>query len=155
MRGRFTSLPLAIMDYKKKIILIFLFTILLFSHAYAEPQVTEGYDENTELTVKGSVKDIQRGMRGPVILILQARNKDYKVVTAPPWYLAQQGIDLTSGTSYEVTGSKYIAGDGNIYIIAFSLKNLSTGKISALRDSSFRPLWRGQHMRRGMNPEAP
>ncbi len=47
---------------------VFIFVILLFSYAYAENKVSEGYDENTEVTIKGTIKDIDRGMRGPVIV---------------------------------------------------------------------------------------
>ncbi len=121
------------------------------SPAYAENEVTEGYDENTEVTVKGTIKEVLRGMRGPVIIIIQSGNKDYKIITAPAWYLAQEGIEFTAGTAYELTGSKYTARDGNLYIVAGRLKNLSTGRISSLRDSSCMPLWKGHRMRRGLN----
>jgi hypothetical protein len=138
-------------NYLKGVLLASLFLFCFFSAAYAENEVSEGYDENTEVTVKGTLKEVLRGMRGPVIIILKSGNKDYKVITAPLWYLAQERIELATGTAYEVTGSKYIARDGNYYIIAGRLKNLSTGKISSLRDSSCTPLWKGHRMRRGFN----
>jgi hypothetical protein len=131
--------------------LVIVFSALLFSYAYAENEVSEGYDENTEITIKGTIKDIGREMRGPLIVRLHAGAKDYQIITAPPWFIAREGIELTPGRSYEVTGSKYISGDGNLYIIASRLKDLSTGKISQLRDSSCKPLWRGRGMRRGTN----
>jgi hypothetical protein len=130
---------------------VFIFAILFFSYAYAENELSEGYDENTEVTIKGTIKDVGRGMRGPVIVLLQAGSKNYQVITAPPWYIAQEGIELRPGSSYEVTGSKFIARDGNPYIIASRLKDLSTGKITQLRDSSCMPLWKGRRMKRSMN----
>jgi hypothetical protein len=117
-----------------------------FSFVYAENEVGEGYDENTEVTVKGTVKEVLKQKRGPVIIILESGNRNYKVITAPPWYITREGIDFESGTSFEVTGSKYIARDGNRYIVASRLKNLFTGKIIRLRDSSCMPLWKG-HMK--------
>ena len=126
-----------------------LFMVLLFSTAYAEDEVTEGYDENTEVKVRGTVGEVLREMRGPVIIILQSGNKGYTVIIAPRWYLQQSGIELKAGTSYEVTGSKYIARDGKLYIIASRLKNLAAGGITPLRDSSGMPLWKGHRMRRG------
>jgi hypothetical protein len=135
----------------KRALLATFFLVCFVSAVYAESEVTEGYDENTELTVKGTLKEMLRGMRGPVVIILQSGNKEHKVITAPLWYLAQEGIDLASGTAYEVTGSKYIARDGNFYIVASRLKNLSTGKTLSLRDSSCMPLWKGHRMRRGFN----
>ncbi len=144
-------LPLQPMNYIKNIVLLFFIVFTFLSHAYAESEVSEGYDENTELTVKGSIKDTLRGLRGPIVIIIQSGIKDYNVITAPPWYLAQQRIELKSGSFYEVTGSKYVAKDGTTYIIASNLKDLSTGKIFRLRDSACMPLWKGQRMRRGMN----
>ena len=138
-------------NYLKQALLFSICFVCFFSAAYAENEVTEGYDENTEVTVKGTLTEVLPGMRGPVIIILQSGNKDYKVITAPLWYLTQEGIELAAGTAYEVTGSKYIARNGNHYIVAGRLKNLSTGKISLLRDSSCMPLWRGHRMKRGLN----
>jgi len=138
-------------NYLKRALLASLFLVCFFSSAYAENEVTEGYDENTEVTVKGTIKEVLRGMRGPVIVILQSGSKDYKVITAPLWYLNQEGIEITAAIAYEVTGSKYIARDGTLYIVAGRLKNLSTGKISLLRDSSCMPLWKGHRMGRGVN----
>ncbi len=139
-------------NYFLKSILLTSFLIgLLFSAAYGESGVGEGYDENTEVTVKGTVKEVMNDIRGPVIIILKSGNRYYKIVTAPPWYIAREGIEFRNGTSYEVTGSKYIARDGNLYIVASSLKNLTTGLIIPLRDSSCMPLWKGRMMRRGFN----
>jgi hypothetical protein len=138
-------------NYPKPAFLAILFLLCFFSIAFAENEITEGYDENTEVAVKGTLKEVLRGMRGPVIIILKSGNKEHKVITGPAWYLAQEGIELSAGTAYDVTGSRYIAPNGNLYIIASRLKNLSTGKISLLRDSSCMPLWRGHRMKRGFN----
>jgi hypothetical protein len=138
-------------NYLKLSIFVSIYMLCILSVAYAETEVSEGYDENTEVTVKGTLKELQRGMRGPIIMILNSGSKTYKVITAPPWFLEQEGVEFTTGIDYEVTGSKYIARDGNIYISASRLKNIATGKISILRDSSCMPRWRGRMMRRGMN----
>lgn len=131
--------------------LVIVFSVLLFSYAYAEDEVSEGYDENTEITIMGTIRDAGREMRGPLIVRLRTGARDYQVITAPPWYLVQEGVDLRPGRSYEVTGSKFFSRDGNLYIIACRLKDLSTGKVTQLRDSSSKPLWKGRRMKRGMN----
>lgn len=136
-------------NYLKSGLLASLFILLIFSSAFAEKEITEGYDENTEVTVSGTIKVVLQETRGPRIFILQSANRDYKVVTAPWWYISQEGIRFEIGADFEVTGSKYIAPDGVSYIIASRLKNLSTGKITPLRDSAGMPLWRGRMMRRG------
>jgi hypothetical protein len=138
-------------SYTKSGLLAFFLIVFSFSAAYAESESGEGYDENTEVTIKGTVREVMKEMRGPAIVILKSGNRDYKVVTAPPWYIAGEGIEFKAGTPYEVTGSKYIARNGNLYIVASRLKNLSTGKITPLRDSSCMPLWKGRMMRRGFS----
>jgi hypothetical protein len=131
--------------------LVFIFSVLFLSYAYAENYVSEGYDENTEITIKGTIKDVIREMRGPVVILLKTGGKDYKVITAPPWFIVQKGIELSPGKSYEVVGSQFFSRDGNRYLIASRIKDLDTGKITQLRDSSCMPLWKGRRMKGGAN----
>lgn len=139
-------------SYMKRALLASFFLVFIFSSAYAENEVTEGYDENTELTIKGTVIEVLKEMRGPVIVVLQAGSRNYKVITGPPWYIFREGIELKAGAACEVTGSKYIARDGNLYLVASRIKDLTTGKTILLRDSSGMPFWRGRGMmRRGAN----
>lgn len=134
--------------FKTKIIALFMtcFLFCLFSLAYAESDLTEGYDENTEVTIKGTVIEIMREMRGPLIVKIRAGNKNYNVVTAPPWYLLREGISFNPDSELEITGSKYFSKDGSLYIIGRQIKNPATGGIILLRDSYCRPLWRGSRM---------
>ncbi len=131
--------------------LFFIFSVMFLSYAYAENDASEGYDENTEITIKGTIKDVIREMRGPVIVLLKTGSKDYKIITAPPWFIVQKGIELNLGKSYEVVGSQFFSRDGNQYLIASRIKDLDTGKITQLRDSSYMPLWKGRRMKGGAN----
>ncbi len=123
------------------VVFAFLFQPFLFVWAYAASDVKEGYDENTEVSIKGKVTSISRGERGPLILSLVSSSKTYEVITAPPWYLDQEKISFFSGLELEVTGSKYFGDDGIIYVIGGRIKFLSTGKEISLRDADYRPLW--------------
>lgn len=123
--------------------LILLFLCMVSPTAYAASDVTEGYDENTEITVRGMVAEVVQGMMGPVVLKIRAGNKIYQVVTAPPWYLSREGIVFSPGSRWEVRGSKYFGKDGNLYVIARRLKNAETGREVVLRDSHCKPMWRG------------
>lgn len=128
-----------------KTILIAVFLLSIVSFSYAETEITEGYDENTEITIRGTVAEVMYGMRGPVILRLRTDNKTYSVVTAPRWYLARNAIAFNADSDLEVTGSKYFGMDGNLYIIARQIRDAETGKVIVLRDSYCKPLWRGGH----------
>lgn len=134
---------------KDKMVIVFLVAALLvalFSLSSAESDIKEGYDENTELTIRGTVIETVREMGGPVILRLKARAKTYRVITAPPWYLSQEAIAFSSGSEVEVVGSKYIGRDGDLYIIAREIRETASGRVVVLRDESYRPLWKGHRM---------
>jgi hypothetical protein len=123
--------------------------LFLSSPAYAQYEDAEGYDENTEIRVKGVVADILPALRGSVILIFKAGKREYRVVTGPQKYLLQEGFKFKTGDSLLVTGSKFIGRDGCLYIIARRIKNAVSGKTLLLRDSSLIPLWRRGSYRMG------
>jgi hypothetical protein len=119
--------------------------LVCFSLAGAadENDAVPGYDENTEITVKGVITDTGATRRGPVVLQVKTDAKSFEVITAPRWYLAQQGISFASGEKIEVTGSKYIAQDGRLSLIAHTIKISGRTTDISLRDGSCRPLWMG------------
>jgi hypothetical protein len=119
------------------------------SASAADPDPGEGYDENTTVTTKGTVREVVSGQRGPVRIVLTAANADYTVITAPPWFLAQESVSFAKGASYEIKGSKLVSRDGALFLIAGTLKDLTTGKVTRLRDENNRPLWRGGRHRMG------
>ncbi len=135
------------MIYNLKIFLAISLAFLIFafsSFSYAESDITEGYDENTEISIKGAVIDILSGMRGPVIIKIKTDSKTPNVVIAPKWYLSRIALELEIGSTVEITGSKYFARDGNLYIIARLIKDPEKGRTVILRDVHYKPLWRGR-----------
>jgi hypothetical protein len=120
--------------------------LLLFSLAYAGADIAEKYDENTEMTIKGSVIEIVHERRKPVVVKLKAGDNIYNIVTAPAWYLSKESITFGSGDVLVVTGSRYFSRDGILYLIAKQVKNSETGMLFILRDSLCRPMWRGHGM---------
>lgn len=106
---------------------------------------SEGYDENTEITIKGTVKDIVSAERGPVVLIVHFKNKTYNITTAPKWYLYKNNIEFRNGMELEITGSKFLSKEGTFYINARKIKFIEDEMIIELRDSHCRPMWRRMH----------
>lgn len=127
-------------------ILLLLFSCVSPAVAAEESDDVPGYDENTEVTIRGVIADSGMYRRGPVVLLVKADTKTYQVVTAPRWYLAQEGIVFTSGEKIEVTGSKYYAKDGSLSLIAHTIKFAGKTTAIAFRDGSCNPLWK-QHRR--------
>jgi len=117
----------------------------LFSLAHAGADIAERYDENTEMTIKGSVIEIVHERRKPVVVKLNDGDNIYTIITAPAWYLSRESITFGSGDVLVVTGSRYFGRDGILYVIAKQVKNYETGTLFILRDSR-RPMWRGHGM---------
>ncbi|HMK43588.1 MAG TPA: hypothetical protein VK445_05570 [Dissulfurispiraceae bacterium] len=122
------------------IALLFLFPAA--SAPAAEEETRVPYDENTELTVRGTVMEVSPAtMRGPVTLQVQVETKSYRVFLAPRWFVLEQGLTLTPGQKIEVTGSKFFSRDGAVSLSATRIRFLDSGKEVFLRDDSCRPLW--------------
>ncbi len=130
-----------------KILFPLIILLVAFSTpAGAESDIKEGYDENTELSIRGTVIESLREMKGPLLIRLRFRARSYMVITAPPWYLHEENVILRENSEVEVVGSKYIGRDGNLYIVARQLRNPETGRVIMLRDSTYRQLWKGHRM---------
>jgi predicted heme/steroid binding protein len=123
------------------------FFLLFFSFHARAVEFGEGYDENTEVIVKGHITEIKKGMRGPAQIMLSRQGRIYNIVTAPMWYLKRKGIAFREGSELEVIGSRYHGEDGNIYVIAKKIKESGTGKEIFFRDASCRPMWHGMRNR--------
>lgn len=120
-----------------------LFFLLLFHSSATAGEPGEGYDENTEITIKGMITSVAKGVRGPVVLKLSHGERPYSVVTSPPWYLERNNITFQEGSEIEVTGSKYFGENGTLYMIARKIREVKTGREILLRDTLCRPMWRG------------
>jgi len=157
MRRRILDMKLAVGGKKKakfgtSLVLRALFlSLFMYSSVQAESDIKEGYDENTEISVKGKITEILPWEKGPLVIKLATSSKTYELITAPPWYLSQQNISLFQGLEIEVTGSKYAGSDGAVYIISCQIRFPATGKILTLRDSAYRPIW-GKHKRHNRFP---
>jgi len=126
--------------------IIFLYISLSpFAYAASDPQEGEGYDENTEITIKGTIKEIISEKRGPVILIINYKNKTYHITIAPRWYLYKNNIEFRNGMELEITGSKFLSKEGTFYISARKIKFTESEKTIELRDSHCKPMWRRMH----------
>lgn len=125
-------------------LVFFICVFFIVQTSHAETDLSEVYDDNTEITISGKIIDIALPKRGPIILKLRPGRMTYYVVTAPPWYLSEQDIVFSAGLMIEVKGSKYFDREGNIYIIGREIKCRHTGKKIILRDMNSRPLW-GRH----------
>ncbi len=126
-------------------IMIFLITLCKFAMAH---QFEESYDPNTEITIKGKIAEIVQRQHGPVIIGISKQDKIYYVLTAPSWYIEQEKIELKLGDEVVLHGAKFFSRKGELFIIARSIHNISTGKIYSFRDKYMKPCWRGKGNRK-------
>lgn len=136
------------MSKRSTYFLVIVLVLLLSFHASATTgEPGEGYDENTEITIKGTITEVTRGMRGPVVLKLSHGGRLYGVVTSPPWYLKKNNITFQQGMELEVIGSKYFGENGTLYVIGRRIREVKTGREILLRDTLCRPMWQGMRSR--------
>jgi hypothetical protein len=69
-------------------------------------------------------------------------------LTAPGWYIAQEKIELKLGDEVVVHGAKFFSKNGELFLIARSIHNISNGKIYSFRDEFMKPCWRGKGNRK-------
>ena len=109
------------------------------------------YDPKTEVTVKGTVEEVQErqagGMRSAGIhLVLKTDSGNYDVHVGPAFFLKDHNYTFAKGDQLEVTGSK-IKISGADALIAREIKKGS--EIMTLRDAQGIPLWSGGRRRQG------
>jgi len=130
--------------------MIFLITI----GAVAEAQEwEESYDPNTEIAIRGKIAEVIQRDRGPVVIGIIKHDRIYHVLTAPGWYIEQEKIELRLGDEVVVHGAKFFSKKGELFIIARSIHNISTGKIFLFRDEFMKPCWRGRGLHRKFIPQ--
>ena len=107
------------------------------------------YDPKTEVTVKGTIEDVQQltGRRGwsGTHLVLKTDAATFDVHVGPSSYIAQQKFAFAKGDMIEVIGSKVTIADKQALLAREITKD---GKTLVLRNAQGVPQWsRGQ--RRG------
>ncbi len=135
---------------KKRLILsITVISLLLVffapSLSYSIDADSEGYDENTEITIRAKIKEVVITKRGPVVLIVKHRDRFLRIITAPRWYVFRNKIEFSKDAEVEITGSKFFGRDGNFYLSARRIVLLKDNTVIDLRDSSCRPMWHRMH----------
>nr|HDN00891.1 hypothetical protein [Deltaproteobacteria bacterium] len=125
-----------------------LFALLLLTHTDPVHAKSIGYDENTEIVVRGTIKQCTgRSYTKLQCFTLQTRTRIFKVIVAPQWFVRRIGLKLNNGTNVEVVGSKFFGRDGCLCLSARSLRFLSSGKKIILRDRSCKPVWQNSCVR--------
>lgn len=103
----------------------------------------DGFDVNTVGEINGKVSGFSQPDQGPARFYLITKKETYTVITSPKWYWDDLDGKLRDGDEVNVTGSKALGKDGNLYIITQEIKIPSSGKLLVFRGKDGGPLWRG------------
>ena len=130
--------------------IISILTIFLAVNAgQSTADVSGGYDLNTEVSLSGiMIKEIDRAS-GPRTFLFKSNDRFYHVVAGPRWYLWKIGLFLKEGSRIEITGSKIVDREGNLFLLLYDLRMKDTGECYKFRDRNMKPLWRGRGQERG------
>lgn len=126
---------------------LYIITFIIFlasSLVWAQDNIEDRYDENTEMTIKGHILEVVIPKRGPVIVKVKSDRdgKTYNLITAPTWFLAKNNISFIIGDYVEIIGSKLINDRGELFLITRKCKMKDTHSWT-FRDTYMRPHWRG------------
>lgn len=121
--------------------------VFLCSPVWADEDLVDRYDENTEITVRGVIVEVVSPQRGPVVIkvVAEREGRAYRVVTAPQWFLTKNNISFKVGDKVEVIGSKFVAPNGTLFVITRQCM-LKGSSPCAFRDEEMRPRWRCRMM---------
>ena len=126
----------------------FLFAILLLTNANSVHARSIGYDENTEIVVRGTIKQCAaRPYMKLQCFTLQTRTRILRVIVAPRWFVRRIELKLNDGVNVEVVGSKFFGRDGCLCLLARSIRFLSSDRNVVLRDRSCKPVWQNSCLR--------
>jgi hypothetical protein len=121
--------------------LVFTLPAALAQPGYGGKRMARNYNPSAEMTIHGTVEDVQQYQRGRVPgihLIVKSDAETYDVHLGPSTFVSNQGFTFAKGDQIEVLGAKVTTGTGNGLIAREVTKE---GKKLTLRDATGRPMW--------------
>jgi len=104
----------------------------------------EGYDQNTVVSLRGTVVSIDLGDgRGPALAVIETASETVSLVLGPRDFWREQGLSLSSGDPVQVRGSKAQGRDGVVYLMVQSIARSGDAEETTLRSRTGRPVWSG------------
>ena len=83
-----------------------------------------GFDVNTVGVIRGKASDVTIPESGPVRFRVSAGRDVFTVLASPSWYWKDMKGNMVDGMDVQVSGSKTLGKDGNLYLIAQEVRIL-------------------------------
>ncbi len=105
----------------------------------------QGYDENTVISLSGTVVEISPGQgREPALAVVESGGERVSLVLGPGDYWREQGLELRPGDVVSARGSKALGKDGVAYLMVQNIARAGDSREIALRQrDTGRPAWSG------------
>ena len=130
------------------VILAALATAVLAQGGPAAGRGTRMYDPKTEITLTGSIENVQQqscmGGRTGTHLMLKTQSETDDVCVGPPGYVQQKGFSFAKGDQVEVIGSR-VKFDGKDVVVARQITKEK--QVLTLRNAQGIPAWSGGRRR--------
>ncbi|MGB9761810.1 MAG: hypothetical protein ACP5KO_06620 [Caldimicrobium sp.] len=135
------------LNIKSCLLVLFLllgFIFLITEKAFSQEIDLESYDPNTEIILKGEIKEIIIPEQGMVSIIISKGEKLYRAYLCPRWFYFQLNPNLKPGEMVEIKGAKIYTRRQGLVLVVRVLKNLTTKEEVVIRDFNCKPCWRGK-----------
>jgi hypothetical protein len=130
------------------IALLTLMTTAVLAQGRGPGKGVPNYDPKTEVTVKGTIEDVQqhpgKGNWTGTHLILKTDSETFEVHVGPSAFVNQHQFSFAKGDTVEVTGSKVTIGGKEALLAREIIKD---GKTLVLRNAQGVPEWSGGRRR--------
>lgn len=105
----------------------------------------QGYDENTVISLSGTVVEISPGQgREPALAVVESGGERVSLVLGPGDYWREQNLELRPGEVVSARGSKALGKDGVAYLMVQNIARDGDSREIALRQrDTGRPAWSG------------
>jgi DNA/RNA endonuclease YhcR with UshA esterase domain len=139
------------MRTQTRVVVMFTFIVMTMtiSSAQAPRPRARMYDPKTEMTVTGTILDVQQlpcmGRRNGTHLFVKTESGPVEVCTGPAAYIQQKGFAFAKGETVDVVGSKVNLNGKDVVIARQVTKD---NKTLILRDAQGIPQWSGGRWRK-------
>jgi hypothetical protein len=112
--------------------------------AFAQPRGPRYYDPSKEVTINGTIDDVQQAQKGRfpgTHLMVKTGTETVDVRLGPSYFIENHGFSFAKGDQVEILGAKANVNGVDVVIAREVTKD---GKKLTLRDTTGRPMWAGR-----------
>lgn len=112
------------------------------------PECPERYDPNTEILIRGKIKQVWVAPKHKFLIVdIERKKKIYRAIIGPSWFVNKEKIRFEPDEEIIIKGAKFVAEDGKLFIFTRSIYLLNKDRVYHLRDKKFKPRWKNEKLK--------